>query len=359
MDRSTALTLSWLNVLTKKRYDALLQAFGDLSHAREKISEDLLFSLGCRTDTILKTINRLEEFDPDMYERELSKRSLQFLTIEDDLYPSRLREIADPPVFLYSRGDLEILNQPGIALVGTREMSDYGKRVAEDFAAAFVQAGLITVSGLALGIDACVARETLRASGKTVASLGHGLGQIYPRENSHLADEIVACGGLLLTEFPLDTMPDKYTFPARNRIIAGLSLGTVVLEAPLGSGALITADLALDYGRDVFAVPGQIYDPNYAGCHRIIAQGTAKLITAPSDVLVELGIVAAEKRTNSFQAASPEEEAIFHVLTPLPQPVEDLVRKSSLSAGTVNGTLTILELQGAAKRVGNGMWVKT
>ncbi len=359
MERSTALTWSWLNILTKKRCDALIALYGDLGAALQAISEELLSELGCREETVFKTLNRLEEFDPDWYEKELSKRGVGFLSFDDEGFPSSIKEIGDPPVFLYFRGDLSILSEPCIALVGTREMSPYGKRVAELFTPAFVQAGMVTVSGLATGIDAVVAAETIRAGGRTVAVLGHGLGSIYPQSNARLAEEIVDHGGLLLSEFPLDAQPDKYTFPARNRIIAGLSLGTVVLEAPVGSGALITAELALDYGRDVFAVPGQIFDPNYAGSHQLLASGQAKLVQKPEDVLSEIGIIAPEQGSvSTYEPSTPEEIAVYQILTSMPQSMDELVERSGLAAGLIGATLTMLELQGAVKGVEEGKWVR-
>ena len=231
MSLETALLWSWLNILSTKRYDALRKVYGSLDEASGHINEELLRNLGCREDTVYLTLNRLEEFDADRYQKELDRRDLRLLTIEDNLYPSKLREIGDPPIFLYARGDLSILDQPCLALVGTRDMTPYGKRVTEAFVPQIVRAGVVTVSGLALGIDAEVAKETIAAHGTTVAVLGHGLGSIYPKSNAQLAEKIVQSGGILLSEFALDIAPDKYTFPARNRIIAGLSLGTVVLEA--------------------------------------------------------------------------------------------------------------------------------
>lgn len=359
MERTTALTWSWLAILTKKRIDALLALYADLSLALEALDEELLRSLGCREETIFKALNRYEEFDPAWYEQELRKRGIDLLSFDDERFPQSLKEIGDPPAFLYFRGDLSILSAPCIALVGTREMTPYGRRVAELFTPAFIKAGMVTVSGLATGIDAVVAEESIRCDGRTVAVLGHGLGSMYPQSNARLAEEIVDHGGLILSEFPLDTRPDKFTFPARNRIIAGLSLGTVVLEAPVGSGALITADLALDYGRDVFVVPGQIFDPNYEGSHQFLTSGQAKLVQRPEDVLVEIGIVPPEEGSSmTFVPSTPEEETVYTMLTTMPQSMDDLVERTGLTAGLIGATLTILELQGAAKGVGEGKWVR-
>ena len=355
---SAALGCSYLNILTKERYDALLQVFGNLEEPLKILNEEMLKGLKCRADTIQKTLVRHEEFDAARYETQLKQRGISFLTISDEKYPKRLLEIGDPPPFLYYRGDLSILDQPCIALVGTREMSMLGKRAAELFTPACVQAGITTVSGLALGVDACVARETLLAGGKTVAALGHGLGMVYPQSNAKLAEEILAKGGLLLSEFPLDLSPDKYTFPARNRIIAGLSLGTIVLEAPKGSGSIITADLALEYNRDVFAVPGPIFDLGYAGCNELIAKGHARLVTHPDEVFTELGIIARAESKSTYAPKSPAESKVLQVLTTMPQKVDDLAERSSLDPGTLSATLTMLELAGAARNIGNGGWIR-
>lgn len=362
MDRDTALRWSWMNVLTRKRYELLKETFKTLDRALDALSIEMLGQLGVREDTAMGAMNRLEEFDTETHQKELQKRELILITIEDEAYPTALLEIPDAPIFLYARGDLGILSQPCIALVGTRGMSDYGKRVTEHIVAPLVGAGIVTVSGLAAGIDAEVARETIRAGGETVAVLGHGFATMYPKAHVHLADDIVKAGGLILSELALDIQPDKFTFPARNRIIAGLSLGTVVLEAALQSGSLITADLALDYNRDVFAVCGPIFDPNYAGCHQLLQRGSAKLVTDAKDILCELGMAHAvqspQESRIDFAAENQEEAAVWSALTTMPVDLDDLVIKAKLDAATLNATLTMLELRGVVKNVGAGMWVR-
>jgi DNA processing protein len=360
MEREVALRWSWMNVLNRKRWDALAGRFGSLEAALGAVDIELLRSLGCREDTALLAMNRLEEFDPETYERELEKREISLITFEDEEYPALLKEIPDAPSFLYARGDLSILAQPCIALVGARAMSEYGSRVVAHLVPLLITAGTVTVSGLAEGIDAEVASETLHAGGRTVAVLGHGLGMMYPKAHERLAASIVEKGGLIISEFPLDIRPDHYTFPARNRIIAGLSLGTIIVEAAEESGSLITADLALDYNREVFAVPGQIFDPGYAGCHQILKRGQASLITSAQDVLTALGIVGSTAPESSIAPTfdSAEEQAIFGVLTSMPQSLDDLVEKTGFDAATLNATLTMLELKGIAKNVGNGRWVR-
>ena len=360
MDCSPAALLwSYLHLLTKDRQDALLQVYGSLEEAAKHLGDAMLRGLRCREETIRLALLRAEHFDAARYAASLKEQRIRFLTMKDGQYPARLRNIADPPPFLYAKGDLTVLDQPCIGIVGTRKMSAYGKRVAEYFVPTLTAAGMVTVSGLALGIDAAVARATLDAGGRTVAVLGHGLGMVYPEENRALAEEITKKGGLILSEFPLSWNPDRYTFVSRNRIIAGLSLGTLVLEAPEGSGALLTADFALEDGRDVFAVPGQVFDPHYAGCHALIARGQAQLVADPSSVLRAIGIVApGSPAATAFVPASPDEQGVYALLTTMPQDIDRLVERSGMEAGRINAALMMMELAGGVKNVGGGMWVR-
>lgn len=349
-----------LGVLTKDRFEAITEVYGDLREAQKHLGPEMLKGLGCRQETIEKVLLKLDEFDEDKVRAKLEKQGIDLIPITDGRYPVRLRTIEDPPVFLYAKGDMSILNQPCVALVGTRKMSAYGRRVTSEFAPAFAQAGVVTVSGLAHGVDTCVAEESLGAKGQTVAVLGHGFAHLSPASRRDLAEQIVEGGGLVLTEYPLDANAELHTFPARNRIIAGLSLATVVLEAPEGSGALITAELALDYNRDVFVVPGPIFDANYAGSNMFISKGFARLVTSPVQVLEDMGIVAPAQGTRSeYQPQNATEEALYPLLTTMPQRTDDLVTKSALTAAQVSATLTMLELSGAAKNVGQSQWVRT
>ncbi len=360
MHLHAALTWSYLNMLTKRRYDLLMESFGSLAEALAALDGTLLKKLGCRSDTIVKVLNRLEGFEVEKYQAELARRSICFLSIEDDAYPALLQAINDPPVFLYHKGSISILSKQCIALVGTRNMSSYGKRVVEKMVRGLTAADVVTVSGLAFGIDAEVARETLRAGGKTVGVVGHGLGMMYPKSNTALSLDIIEAGGLLLSEFPLDCPPDKFTFPARNRIIAGLCPATVVIEAAADSGSLITADLATDYNRDVYAVPGQIFDEQYAGCHQIIARGSATLLSDPLQLLTDRGIVPADMRQSprTVVTDSPEEASVYHALSRMPASVDDVLVAAGLQAASVNAALTLLEMKGAAQNVGEGKWVR-
>jgi len=362
MKLENALRWSWMHVLTYKRMQVLIERFKDLDRAMENMNPTLLIALGCRQDSIELVMNRLEEFDIGAYAGMLGKKDITFFSIEDDIYPVALKTIADPPVFLYAQGDLSVLQHPCIALVGSREMNTEGQRIVERLVSPMVHAGCTTVSGLAYGVDAEVAKETLAAGGRTVAVLGNGLGSIYPVANAKLAQKIVQEGGLILSEFPMDTRPDKFTFPARNRIIAGLSLVTVVVQAAQKSGSLITAELALEYGREVCAVPGSIFDPLHAGCHHLITSGQAKLVTSAQDVLQEVGIASATegtRRTSSFTTDSPDEAAVFGALTALPAALDDLVVKAKLHAATLSAVLTMLEIKGVARKTDSGKWIRS
>jgi DNA processing protein len=360
MRRETALRWWHLNILNRKRYELLKEAFGDLDIALDRVDAQMLRGLGVRADTLPQVLERHAQFDLQQAEERMTALHLSLCSIEDNDYPSRLKEIADPPVFLSSIGDLSVLRHPCVGIVGTRRMSPYGRSIVEAFVPMIVRSGCVTVSGLALGVDAAAARETLGAGGKTVAVLGHGLSSVYPPANRRLAEKIVEGGGVLLSEYPPDLEPDIYTFPARNRIIAGLSLGTLVVEAPEGSGAVITAKLALDYGRDVFAVSGLAFDDNMAGCHRLISDGHARLVTRPEEILRDLGIVhtPGESQRSLFAPQSAAQEAVYAVLSGMPQSADDIALRTGLAAATVAAALTLMELAGAVRSVGGGMWIR-
>lgn len=202
-------------------------------------------------------------------------------------YPEKLNKIYAPPAKLYLLGDESILNKPSIAIIGCREASDYGKKVAFRFAYELAKQGIVIISGLARGIDTCGHLGTVKANGKTIAVLGSGFGNIYPAENKVLCKEILKKGGAILTEYEPDTKPNKINFPARNRIISGLSDGVLVVEAKEKSGTLITVDHALDQGKEVFIIPGNITSNNSYGTNELIKQG-AKLVTKVEDILEEI-----------------------------------------------------------------------
>lgn len=278
------------------------------------------------------------------------------LCLDDSLYPAGLLNIPDAPVILYCRGRLECLEKPAIALVGSRASTTYGKRVSFELARELARNGVCVVSGMAMGIDGEAHAGALAGGGLTVGVLGCGLDVVYPPQNAKLFEE-VASQGLLLSEYPPGTAPDGFRFPERNRIISGIALGTVVVEASLKSGSLITAKLALEQGRDVFAVPGRIDSPKSRGAHLLLQEG-AKLVTCVDDILEELDL-AGVLDLNSVGTSSDgsalelqaEEKHLLSCLEVYPVTIDDLVRGSGYDTATVFQMLLRLELMGVVRQL--------
>lgn len=283
----------------------------------------------------------------------------QGLCRRDPRYPALLRTIPDPPKRLYLRGDADLLQRPMLAIVGARRATAAGLQAAAELAAAAVDAGLAVCSGLALGIDGAAHAAALRAGGATVAVMGTGIDEIYPESHHSLAEDI-ARSGCLLTEYPPDTPPRPGNFPRRNRIISGLSLGVVVVEAALRSGSLITARTALEQGREVFALPWSVAHSGGAGCLRLLREG-AKMVLAIDDILEELGALYRAQQALSPAAGTPGDEDPESVVLALigyeEVAIEQLVRASGLAVGEVMTELSDLELRGYICR-GPGGYVR-
>lgn len=285
------------------------------------------------------------------------------ITLADLHYPRRLLETDQPPPLLYAKGNLQILKRPAIAIVGSRHATAQGETTAENFAESLCRAGLAVVSGLALGIDGAAHRGALKADGATIAVVGTGLDIVYPAKHKALAHQI-AQHGLLLSEYALGTPSINYNFPRRNRIISGLSEGCLVVEANVDSGSLITAKLAIEQGREVFAIPGSIHSPVSKGCHALIKQG-AKLVESTEDILSELRHI---RLPNTSLADSPN--GLIPNWTNLPSeasPVlacmgfdpifaEQIAARSGLTPGEVSTMLTLLELEGVVSHLANGQF---
>ena len=274
------------------------------------------------------------------------------LTLGDADYPTLLKEIPDPPPVLYAVGNVSCFRQPTVAMVGTRKPSVTGSETARRFAFELAKKNITIVSGLALGIDAQAHSGCIEAQGRTIAVMGTGIDCIYPRRHGKLAEKICE-NGLLLSEFPLQSSPIAGHFPRRNRIISGLSLCTLVVEAAVRSGSLITARLALEQNRDVLAIPGSIYNPEAMGCHHLLQQG-AKLVTSSADVLDELGIGYEQGAIEfEFTLASENKNLVkcigFEVTT-----VDQIITRSGLSIEEVVCNLAELELQGMIKAISGG-----
>jgi DNA processing protein len=275
------------------------------------------------------------------------------LTVDDPRYPERLKELHDPPDALYLRGNAELLKLPAIAMVGTRRASTNGLAVARNYAHTFASHGIAVVSGLAIGIDAASHTGAIDANGPTIAVLGSGVDDdsLYPRANLGLARRLLSAGGLILSENPPGTHPQNFHFPMRNRVIAALSRATVVVEAPLKSGALITAKYALEIGRDVYAVPADVTRESAYGSNKLIAFGAPPLLD-PNE-LVETITGETGFDANAARPQNPNEQILLSVLTAAPMHVDDLTAASKLTTATVQATLTALELRGAIVSHGN------
>lgn len=283
------------------------------------------------------------------------------ICLEDKRYPNLLKEIADPPLVLYVRGDVHALSNVQLAMVGSRHATPIGLQNAEQFAYCLAEVGFVITSGLALGIDGASHRGALKAGGKTVGVLGTGLNTIYPRTHQKLADEIAHQQGAIISEFPLSTSAHPTNFPRRNRVIGGLSKGVIVVEAALKSGSLITARHALEQGREVFAVPGSIHQPLARGCHYLIKQG-AKLVESAADILEELGSIwpglaisqsKHQPKTRSTEV-SPEYRQLIDQIGYEITPLDVIISRSGLTAGEVSSMLLTLELHGYVQVVAGG-----
>jgi DNA processing protein len=298
----------------------------------------------------------------------LGESGCRLVPYTDQSYPPLLRASPYPPAVLYVRGRASVLGEPQLAMVGSRNPTAGGRATARQFAAAFARLGLCITSGLALGIDAACHEGALGADGPTIAVLGHGLDDLYPREHRHLADRIAA-NGALVSEFPPGTPPLPAHFPRRNRIIAGLSHGTLVVEAAHDSGSLITARLAGVAGREVFAIPGSIHNELARGCHELIRQG-AKLVERPEDVLSEIKISLASQLLVAPAPDSPdgaetgnpldkEYKILLDALAFEPASIDSLIERTGMNSESIASMLLILELDGHVAPHPGGRYSRT
>ncbi|MEN8190389.1 MAG: DNA-processing protein DprA [Thermodesulfobacteriota bacterium] len=349
--------LDWLGLslvpgLGPAGYHRLLERFGDpaaalVSRPQQRAS---ISRLKIEMGQGVANRNRFRDLASEQLAA-LEQIGARVLCLDDPLYPESLRQISGAPPLIYLHGDISLLEKSSIAVVGSRAATSYGKRVAALLARGLVESGLNVVSGLAHGIDAEAHRGALSGCGATIGVLGCGLDVVYPKQNRALYSELRQ-RGLLVSEYPLTTQPDGFRFPARNRIIAGLSLGVVVVEAAARSGSLITASLALDEGREVFAVPGQVDSFKSKGTHWLLQQG-AKLVQSVDDILEELQGVFGERCLTTPEStgvqgetADPETAALLGLIEPYPMDRDELIRRSGLAPGRVAELLLFLELEG-------------
>ncbi|MCL2177788.1 MAG: DNA-processing protein DprA [Firmicutes bacterium] len=377
--------------LTKSQKAYLLFSYAELTtKAQERLllhfnsAEKILDSLKSQKAIIEnlakpEAYKRLCECEPhlDSYIKNLQRAQISILTIECAQYPARLRNIDGAPKLLYYKGDITLLDTKCVAVVGTRLCTSYGKELTKKFTKELVEFGITIVSGLALGIDTIAHDEALRAGGKTIAVLGSGLANIYPYQNKNLAKRI-ADSGLLMSEYPPDTAPAKHTFPARNRIVSGLSEGVLITEAPKRSGALITTHMAIEQGREVFALPGSIFLKSYEGVNNLIKQFPQAIVLQTVDILAKLDYtttnanfsasqkdnkkgskdhlnlsnpVRAQTQMAVFKSLTDSEKSIFDYLTAEGEMhIDKIAEHTSLSVSQLNSAITLLEIKGILKR---------
>lgn len=338
----------------------LLTYFSDDVAAAWKASSTELALAGLGQKVIDSFIKQRASCNPQKELERLERLRVSVITIKDRDYPTLLKDIPNSPPVLYVAGTLKKEDdQFALGVVGTRKASAYGRQVTEQFAKELAQGHVTVVSGLAHGIDTIAHTATLDAGGRTLAVLACGLDIIYPPENLNLAKRIVESGqGALITEFPLGVKPDARNFPARNRIISGLSLGVLVTEAPKQSGALITANFALEHGRDVFAVPQNIYSAGGYGVNKLIQDG-AHLVTNVNDILFSLNLfmIPQQIEIQEILPENAEEQTLLALLSHDPVHIDEIIRDAGLPTMTVTSTLMMMELKGMVRQVGGMMYV--
>lgn len=338
------------------RFQRLLERFGDGESAWRAAPADL-----ARAGLGLKMIERLvairEKVDLSLLWDQMQAKGIQVLTWLDEGYPQRLKEIDQPPPVLYLRGELLPEDAWAVAIVGTRRVTPYGRQVTEEIASYLASNGITVVSGLARGVDAIAHNAALRAGGRTLAVLGSGVDRIYPPENRALAEQMIQRGAVMSDYVP-GTPPESSNFPPRNRIISGLSMAVVVIEAGETSGALITAEFAAEQGREIFAVPGNILAPQSKGTNKLIQQGALPLLSA-SDIMQALNLtrVGQQKAARKALPADDLEAKLLDTMGEQPLHVDEIRNQTGLPVEKVSATLIMMELKGMVRQVGNMHYV--
>jgi len=352
---------SWIRLAkleSPRKAVALVDHFGSPEEVFQASAGELAGAAG----TSLKTAERFRTVASEPVDGEveaLEKLGARIVTYRDAEYPANLRQIYDPPVVLFVRGELKEEDRFAVSVVGTRRPSEYGRSMALKISRGLAERGLCVVSGGALGIDTCAHMGALQGGGRTIAVLGSGLDVPYPYHNEKLFDKITE-NGAVISEFVPGTQPDAWRFPVRNRLISGLALGVLIVESRLTGGAMITATLAAEMGRDVWAIPGPTDNPPSEGPHVLIREG-AKLIERAEDILEELGIEvesARRERPALPDNLTPEQKSIIQVLSLHPKHVDDIIGECKLSPAVASSTLTLLEMLGLVRRVPGNAYVR-
>jgi len=357
-------TLSLIPGVGNRTLRELLEHFGSVEALWEASEETLLNIKGLGQKTVDDILHGRNTLDPEKEWEKISDQNIDILAFTDDNYPRLLKEIPDAPMILFVRGNYDWREKPLIAIVGSRKCTDYGKQVAYHLACDLARAGYVIVSGLAFGIDSIAHKAVLDAGAETIAVLAGGVDDISIAPQTHLplARNMMHTGALI-SEYLPGTAVAIGTFPARNRIVAGMCLGTIVIEAPERSGALITANLALDYNRQVFAVPGSIFSPFSIGTNHLIKSG-AKIVTSVQDILEEFplpekNVLSSQNSLFSEQSSLTKEEAkILIILSHEPLHVDKIVKAVRLETSSINSALGLLEIKGLIRNVGGMNYIK-
>lgn len=352
--------LSQIDLLGASKMKKLYSYFPDFTTLWHEATYSDFIDAGLNDHTAEIILNQKSQIHPDEEMAKLKKENISVITIQDSDYPNILREIHNPPALLYYKGNKALFQTECLAIVGTRKMTSYGEQITLKLVPEISANQLTTVSGLALGVDTIVHHTTIQHNGHTIAVLGSSLDQknLYPSSNRSLANNIIGKNGLIISEFPLDTMPMRHHFPIRNRIISGLSRGTLVIEAGESSGALITAKFALEQNREVFAVPGNITSLSSVGANNLIKQG-ATAINQAEDILEILNLqsitTTSDKKTP--EADNEQEKLILANLGFEPTHFNDLRKKTNLNTSELNATLSLMELTNKIKNIGHSKYI--
>ena len=363
--REALVALNLIEGVGPIRVRQLLEHFGDAPAILRASRQQLLQVRGIGDDTAASIVNWEKGINLAGELKNIADFGCHVVTQSDPEYPEMLRQIYDPPIVLYVKGTLSAKDKNSVAMVGSRMTTHYGIEVARKLAYQLAYVGVTVVSGGARGIDSAAHQGSLTAKGRTIAVLGTGINLVTPPENAELFERIVA-NGAVVTQFPFNRPPDKQSFPIRNRIVAGMTLGTVVVEANLSSGALITANFATEYGRQVFAVPGRIDSPRSKGCHDLIKKG-AKLCEDAEDILSEFEYLfpatnrppsAAETGVLPAIELSPNEQKVYETLGREETGIDEAIQKSGLPSSAVSVALLSLEMKRLVRQLPGKVFVE-
>jgi DNA processing protein len=338
------------------RFRMLLDTFGELETAWKAPLQDLVRA-GLSHKLAENLIQLRAEIDLELIWKNIQAQGIQVVTWEDEAYPRRLQEIDQSPPVLYLRGEYCGEDDWAVAMVGTRRVTAYGRQVTAEIASALAHNGVTVISGLARGVDAIAHQAALDAGGRTLAVLGNGVDRVYPIEHRALAERIIHSGALI-SDYPPGTPPEAINFPPRNRIISGLSMAVIVVEAGDRSGALITASFGADQGKEVFAVPGNIYAPQSMGTNRLIQQGARPFLDI-HDLLetLDLTLITEQRAVRKVLPSDEREAKLLGLLADQPLHVDEISNQSQLPIATVTSTLALMELKGMVRQVGGMQYV--